>query len=104
MERADHRQEDRMNLFQRLAARRDRIASNRPWRVLQRAREAEMKAIGQRLWAEANLRDATHGRDERTCILLTLASRYEFGYGDDSQAKLWQVPDEWMKDAAARRP
>jgi hypothetical protein len=85
--------------LRRLADRRARKAANAPYRAYRRAVQAEMDAIKARLWAEAALRDATHGRDERACELLMLA--WDYGQGFKPSEMTWQPPASWKKRAAS---
>jgi hypothetical protein len=61
----------------------------------------ELKAIEERLWAEAEVRDATHGRDEWACVLLALASRYMQHSVDDVKDLQWKAPSAWITAARA---
>ena len=68
--------------------------------MLVRATHNELAAIEERLWAEAVVRDATHGRDEWAdewaCVLYALVFRYARRSPDDLQ--VMQMADSTQVD------
>ena len=82
-----------MNFIKNIFRRRD------PHKRLVDAIHNELKAIEERLWAQAEVRDAAHGRDEFACVLYTLASRYMRHSPNDLKDMQWQAPSEWIAAA-----
>jgi len=90
-----------MTISEWLAERRKQRARKAVARRYRRAIRNEYRAIEERLWAEAEMRDHTHGRDERARVLYRLAIRFSNPSNQDAGAKAWQVPVEWLNDVSA---